>query len=288
MLQYPHMYVLFDIGGTNTRVTISQDLETHKTPIKYKTPLSYTEGLEKLKSTIEELAKGEQVSGMAGGIRGPLNPEKTGIKHEVILKDWIGHELTKDLSSHFSTPTYLENDSALIGLGEVTYGAGMDQNIVAYLTVSTGVGGARYVNGKIDVASVGFEPGHQILDISRDIIDKDTPHTLENLVSGKALEKKCSRKPYEIPQEDTVWDELADYLAVGLRNTILYWSPDAIVLGGSMIVGDPRILREDIVRHTEEALDGFVSCPPILDATLKDEGGLYGGMALLKQNQNIE
>ena len=278
------MYIIFDIGGTNTRVALSKDLENYETPVKYKTPLSYTEGLEKLKSTIEKLAQGKQISGLAGGIRGPLNKEKTGIRHEVILKDWIDKELTVDLSSHFSTPTYLENDSALVGLGEVTYGAGVNHNIVAYLTVSTGTGGARFVNGKLDVASVGFEPGYQILDLDKSLFDKKSKGTLGYLVSGNQVEKRAGKKPYEIPQENPVWDELAGYLAAGLMNTIVYWSPDAIVLGGSMIVGNPRILREDIIRHTEEILNGFVPCPQILDATLKDEGGLYGGMALLKQH----
>jgi len=29
-------------------------------------------------------------------------------------------------------------------------------------------------------------------------------------------------------------------------------------------------------------LKGLVPCPPIVDATLKDEGGLYGALALLR------
>ena len=288
MLQYHHMYIIFDIGGTNTRIALSKDLETYETPIKYKTPLSYDEGLEKLKNTLEELVGSEQVTGLAGGIRGPLNPEKTGITNEVVLTDWVGRNITGDLTEHFKAPAYLENDTAIVGLGEAVYGAGKGHSIVAYHTVSTGVGGARFVDSKLDRATIGFEPGHQILDIGRSILGSDIPHTLENLVSGASIEKRFGKKPYEVPQEDPVWDELASYLAVGLRNTILYWSPDAIVLGGSMIVGDPRILREDIIKHTEEALNGFVPCPQILDATLKDEGGLYGGMALLKQHQNIK
>ena len=80
-----------------------------------------------------------------------------------------------------------------------------------------------------------------------------------------------------------MWDQLAMFLGQALRNTILYWSPDVIVLGGSMIVGDPRIFLADIVRHTEDALDEVVPCPAILDAELGDVGGLYGAMAMLEQ-----
>jgi predicted NBD/HSP70 family sugar kinase len=89
-------------------------------------------------------------------------------------------------------------------------------------------------------------------------------------------------KPVEIPQEDMIWDELAEYLAQGLRNTILYWSPEVIVLGGSMIVGDPKIQIDAIRKYTVEVLDGFVACPFITMAALKDEAGLYGAMAYLK------
>ena len=82
--------------------------------------------------------------------------------------------------------------------------------------------------------------------------------TLENLVSGTAVEKRLGMKPYDIPQSDVIWDELAGYLAQGLRNTILYWSPEAIILGGSMIIGDPKIPLEAIRKATVEVLDRFV------------------------------
>jgi glucokinase len=50
------------------------------------------------------------------------------------------------------------------GLGEAVFGAGKGREIVVYMTISTGVGGARIVGGKIDASAMGFEPGHQIID----------------------------------------------------------------------------------------------------------------------------
>lgn len=277
------MYILFDIGGTKTRVAVTNDLETITAVEKFDTPLLYREGLMAVVEAVRRLSDGAPITGMAGGIRGPLNHEKTGIVSEKVLTDWVGRALTKDLSKELGTPVYLENDTAIVGLGEVHYGAGKGYDIVAYHTVSTGVGGARYVHGKLDVVSVGFEPGHQILDIDRTILGSHIPPTLENMVSGTALGKRRGVKPYEIAQDDAVWDELAKYLANGLKNTIVYWSPEAIVLGGSMIIGDPRIFLEPIQKHTVEVLDGLLPCPIIVDAVLKDEGGLYGAMALIKE-----
>lgn len=277
------MYIVFDIGGTKTRVASSRDLVTLEKTVKFDTPKSYKEGIASVCNAITSLQGSAVIAGIAGGIRGPLNHEKTGIVSEKVLTDWVGRSIVRDLEKKFHTKVFLENDTALVGLGEVNFGAGKGYSIVAYHTVSTGVGGARFVDGKIDFTSIGFEPGHQILDFDRTVLGRSIPPTLENLVSGTALEKRRGVKPYEIPQSDHVWDELAGYLAYGLKNTIVYWSPHAIVLGGSMVIGDPRILKDDIIRHTKELLGDFIPCPVIVDAVLKDEGGLYGGMALLKQ-----
>ena len=279
------MYIIFDIGGTNTRVAASKDLETFGEPIKFKTPLVYSDGIQAMHEAIKELSKGEEIEGIAGGIRGPLNQNKTGIVSEVILHDWVDHNITSDIAAPFGTSAYLENDTAIVGLGEVHYGGGRGYQIVAYHTVSTGVGGARFIDGNLDLARVGFEPGHQILDFDRSFLETNTLPTLENLVSGAALELAKGVKPYEVPQDDVVWVELAMRLAAGLRNTIVYWSPDVIVLGGSMIVGDPRIRLDDIRTYTEGIIKDFMPCPKIVDAELGDDGGLYGAMAMLKQRE---
>lgn len=276
-------YVLFDIGGTKTRVAVSEDLTTLTKVISFKTPVFFADGIKKIAETIESLTDVKSIKGVAGGIRGLLNEEKTGIHNDATLSKWAGKSLVAEFQKLYGVPVFLENDAAVAGLGEAVFGAGKGLEIVAYHTVSTGVGGAKIEDGDIDHASNGFEPGHQILDIDRTVLGDDIEPTLENLVSGTALEQRFGTKPYDIPQSDVVWNELAEYLAQGLRNTILYWSPDAIVLGGSMIIGDPRIEIDAIRKYTVEALDGFVPSPLITTAKLGDEAGLYGGMALLKK-----
>ncbi len=275
-------YALFDIGGTKTRVAVSDDLESFSKPISYKTPTDPKEGVKKLVESISELAKGE-IEGIAGGLRGRLDELKTGIENDATLQKWAGFSIKEALEKKYGCEVFLENDAAIAGVGEAVFGAGEGMEIVAYHTVSTGVGGAKIEDGEIDDASIGFEPGHQILDIDRTVLGEEIAPTLENLVSGTAVENRFNTKPYDIPQSDVLWDELAEYLGQGLRNTILFWSPDAIVLGGSMIIGDPRIEIDTIRKYTVEALDGFVEAPLITTAKLGDEAGLYGAMAILKR-----
>lgn len=279
-------YIVFDIGGTKTRVAISHDLKTLSKNVSFKTPVDPEIGIKKILEEIDNFALESEVVVIAGGIRGILNEERTGIAHDEILSKWVGFDVVSALSVKYSVPIYLENDSALAGLGEAHYGAGEGIDLLVYHSISTGVGGVRIANGVIDASNAGFEPGHQVLDIDRTILGEDIVPTLENLVSGSAVERRLGVKPYDIPQEDVIWEELAGYLAQGLRNTILYWSPEAIILGGSMIIGDPKILIEDIRKATVEVLDSFVASPFITAARLGDEAGLYGAMALIRQHQN--
>ena len=280
-------YALFDIGGTKTRVALTEDFETFCDIVSFPTQKTYAAGISSVIKAIHDLKSETPLAGIAGGIRGRLLEDKSGIEKDAILSGWEGESITDALHQEFNVPVYLENDTAVAGLGEAVYGAGKGMDILAYHTVSTGVGGVKIAHGQIDEATAGFEPGHQVLDIDRTILGDDVSPTLENLVSGAGLEARLGMKPREIPQEDMVWDELAGYLAQGLRNTILYWSPEVIVLGGSMIIGDPKIELDAIRKHTVEVLDGFVECPYITTASLGDEAGLYGAMAYLKVKLDI-
>ncbi len=277
-------YILFDIGGTKTRVSVTHDLETYSEAIKYETPGDNFElGIQKIVEAAQSLCSG-RVTAAAGGMRGPMNKNRDGIRFDHLLTDWIDKPITTALSEALQAPVHLENDAALVGLGEAVYGAGKASDIMAYYTVSTGVGGARIVNGVIDPATYNFEPGRQTIDFDNSANQEAANNTLGSYISGERLEKRFGKKPYEIPQDDPVWDELAGWFAQGLRNGVMHWSPDTIVMGGSMIVGDPRILLADIQRHLEAVLAPHnLAVPILLDATLADEGGLYGAMALLKQ-----
>lgn len=277
-------YVLFDIGGTNTRVTVSEDLRSFEKPVKFKTPINFKEGMEKMVDAAKGLAKG-RIRGAAGAVRGMLSEDRRSIAHDNVLAKWVEEPICDTLAKRLDTKVIIENDAALAGLGEAHFGAGLGAKIMVYHTISTGVGGAKIEDGRIDSYHLGFEPGKQVLDIDRTILGEDVIPTLENLVSGTAVEERTGEKPYDIPQSDAIWDQLANYLAHGLRNTIYYWSPDTIVLGGSMVTGDPVIPIDGIRRHTELLLEEGIAVPDIKQATLKDDSGLYGAMVLLSQTE---
>jgi len=109
----------------------------------------------------------------------------------------------------------------------------------------------------------------------------NTRKTLEDMVSGRALQEKTGKHPKEIT-DLAVWDNHAWLLAVGLNNIIVEWSPNCVVLGGSMITGDPSIPLDKTEKYLKEILKIFPQIPTIKKAELGDFGGLYGALAYMK------
>jgi glucokinase len=277
------MFAYFDIGGTKTRIATSRDGETFGDPVKFDTPGSFDEGMDTIVRAVREKVGAETITVAGGGIAGPLNREKTMLVNSPNLPDWVGKPLTDTLTTALGAPVYVENDSAVVALGEAHYGAGKGDEIMAYITVSTGVGGARIVDGVIDRGAYGFEPGHQVLDVDRTVFPLLHATDSEGMLSGTATARRFGRKAYEV-EDPAVWEELARLLAYFLNNTIVHWSPNSVVLGGSMIVGDPAIPVDRVAHHLRDICTIYPELPVIKKATLADMGGIYGAMAFVRQH----
>ena len=279
------MYLLFDIGGTNMRIALSRDGVTFEEPRIVETPKDFDAGMLALKNLATELLSGGHATAAAGGIAGTLSKDKTQFNGGPNLQGWGGKPIKSALESAFGCPVYVENDTAIVGLGEAVAGSGKGHPICVYMTVSTGVGGVRIVNERIDVSSMGFEPGHQIIDAGRGL----QGHTvggdgldLEGIISGTSVTKRYGKKPYEITDE-AFWDDMARLLAYGLNNTIVHWSPDIVVIGGSMMkkIGIPV---ERVKAHLRGILHIYPELPKIEHSALGDIGGLHGALHYVKQS----
>lgn len=279
------MYVAFDIGGTKMRIAISKDAKTVRgEPYVEKTPPRFEDGIERIVEIVQELTGGRPVTALGGGMAGSFNREKTELFHAPNLPGWIGKPFSEALSRKMNAPVYVANDTAIVGLGEAHAGAGMGSNIVVYITVSTGVGGARIVDGIIDKRAFGFEPGHQIIDADGSLCKDCASGQLEDLVSGTAVSRRFNMPAYEV-KNDHLWNtELPRWLAYGLYNTVLHWSPDVIILGGSMITGDPAINVEKTEQYLRDITTIFPEVPKVKKAECGDFGGIHGAFAYIRQH----
>lgn len=278
------MYLLFDIGGSKMRLAVSSDGITLGDMQIVSTPQNFEEGINLFKKISGELRDSSKIKACVGGIR-RLDPTKSMLVPDFRLPDWSQKPLKQKLEEITESPVFLENDSALVGLGEAVSGAGRGYKIVAYLTISTGVGGVRIVDGKIDENTFGFEPGHQIIDMDWSkfpdlkILENEGYGQLEAYISGSSLEKRFSKKPNEI-DDDKVWQEIDNITSIALKNITLLWSPDIIILGGGML-GSPGISIDNIKKELSQILTIIPNVPELKKAELGDIGGLHGALHYL-------
>ena len=272
------MLALFDIGGTHIRIGVAQTGNTIDKTIIVRTPQDFSEGVRQLVDHIRGLAGIEKITGMCGGIAGVLTKEKSGLATSPNLPLWIGKPLVDTLSKTLDAPCLLQNDAALGGLGEAVYGAGKGQEIIAYIAVGTGVGGSRIVSGRIDMSAQGFEPGHQIIAHNGKEDACGPQGHWEAYISGKALKLAYGKAPEDI-SDPAVWHEVAHFFAVGIQNTIVHWSPDIVVVGGSVGLHIPLT---DVSLELGKLLTIFPKAPKIAYGTLGKLSVLYGSLTYLQ------
>lgn len=278
------MYIVFDIGGTKMRLATSKDGSTLDTPHIVPTPKKFDRGIEVFTKVAKQLSRGTTITALCGSIASPLDENKTLPLHPPNLPQWTKKPLKEKLEKSLNAPVFLENDATLAGLGEAVHGAGREYAIVAYLTIGTGVGGVRIVNGEIDESSLGSEPGHQIIDItSKRMCTCGGFGHLEALVGGASIEKFYHKKPEHI-DDPKFWDEIARILAYGLHDTIVHWSSEIVVLGGSLM---NKIPLDSVRNYLNGIMKIFHEIPKIKKGTFGDLAGLYGALTYLRQRSTV-
>jgi glucokinase len=281
------MFLLFDIGASKMRVGCSKDGIGLGDFVIVDTPESFEEGISVIARCAREVTKGEKIEAVAGGVAGPMNLERTGLAGAGNLPDWAWKPLEEKIHQLFGCKVFIENDTAIVGLGEAVVGSGRGSDIVAYVTISTGVGAVRIVKGTIDHSAQGFEPGHQIIE-TRDGLPCSCGKIghLEGYISGRALQKRYGKKPIEIT-DPAVWDQVCRYTAVGLNNIIVHWSPTVVVLGGSMMK-EHGISMELVDKYTREMMSIFPQVPEIRLGMLGEVGGLHGALVYLRERMGLK
>ena len=263
------MYLLFDIGGTKSRFALSKDGQSFDEPIIIDTPQNYTQAILAFDECVKKLTGGRKLLKAVGGFPGIVVDKK--VYRSPNLPDFDGKLLGYELERVFGVAPHLENDADLATLGEATMGAGRGFPIVAYITVSTGIGGGLVIDGEIQRKRYGHEPGHQI-------VNYKTGEMLHDMISGTALEKKYKKPAKEI-KEPEIYDWIAQVLGVALSNTIVHWSPDVLVMGGSITKDiDVGEVEEQIKKN----LHIFPEIPAIKRAELGAYNGIWGALAVLK------
>ena len=96
------------------------------------------------------------------GFGGPVNFAEQRVFRSTHVGGWSGFPLRDELARTLGLPVIMDNDANVGALGEAKYGAGRGLASVFYMTLSTGIGGGIYIDGKIwrGADSYAGELGH--------------------------------------------------------------------------------------------------------------------------------
>ena len=249
-----------DIGGTKIAVGMVDD--NGKVLARAQTPTEadqYARGVDAIVGMLRQTAaeSGTTISGIGIGATGPVDPIGGEFGDVDFLPGWRGKNLVKDLEQAFQVRVAMENDGDAAALAEASWGAGRNRTRLIYVTVGTGIGGGIVLDGKLYRGVDGAHPeiGHHVVDPSGPACSCGFRGCWESLAAGPAmvawLEKHApvgylhrqgitAKRICELAQQG---DELAEqaveheayYLALGLANLINMFTPDAIVLSGSVM-----------------------------------------------------
>ncbi len=289
-----------DVGGTKTAVGVVNDsgriLARTETPTQLAGP--YPVALKRIIDMVRamEIEAGVKLSGIGIGSTGPVDPLAGKFGDLDTIPQWSGASPVEDLSRAFGLPAVLENDADAGALAEASWGAGKDKSRLIYVTIGTGIGGGMIFDGQLYRGVGGAHPevAHMVIDLSGPPCSCGLRGCWEALASGPALAQWTEKQPdytgkpgltakevYGLAALQNAFAERAvareAYLiGIGLANLINLFTPDAIVLGGSVMKGAGRHL--DSIRKVVSKGCRFVpwESVEIKLASLGDDTNLIG------------
>lgn len=235
------MKVCIDIGGTNLRLAqVNEKLELSNLKV-LKTGMPII-SLDKIIEHISDL-EFDQINISTCG---PIDPN-TGIYGQLPnLQSWSGFDLKRYLNKHVDCELKIENDANCATLYEAETNTHI--NSLVYITISTGVGAGAVINNKLFC-------GDNCLAVSpyKYYINRDT--TLDMACSGTGILKSANKfGSYEqtidvfLDSDNdeviSLLDEWTTNLALYIINTNSFLDVNNFILGGSVIVNNPKYINE--------------------------------------------
>ena len=249
-----------DIGGTKIAVGMVDEHGRVLSKTESATDTEhYADGLETVASTLRQTAQqaGVEISGIGIGSTGPVDPFTGEFGDVDFLPGWRHKNPVEDLSRAFNVKVALENDADAAALAEAGWGVGKNKSRLIYITIGTGIGGGFVLDGRLyrGVDGAHPEPGHHVIDASGPPCTCGLHGCWESLAAGPAMVAWfANAAPANSPHRENVTGKLicelaaqgdrlavqavereARYLGLGLANLINLFTPDAIVLSGSVM-----------------------------------------------------
>jgi glucokinase len=241
------------------------------------------------------------VEAVGVSIPGPLDPDRGVVLNPPNLLGWHDVPVRDLLEDAFQTPVFVENDANAAALAEWHFGAARGFQHVAYLTMSTGVGGGLILGGRVHrgvFASAG-EFGHASVEWDGEPCPCGLRGCLEVYTGGASWTRRLRQiapsdsrvtalagsraavKPEHVVEAARAGDAFAlaemarwnDYVARGIAWIAMALAPQAVVLGTIAVAAGEELALGPIRAQVRARIWPFLAerlaiLPAALGATL--------------------
>jgi glucokinase len=300
--------IAVDLGGTQLRVALvnadGQILAHERTPtLVHEGPDAVVARVLDLIARVRARTPAASVPlGIGVGAPGPLDPHTGIVYAPPNMPGWDAIPLKQLLVEGSGLAVELGNDANAAAVGEWRFGGGRGCQNLVYVTVSTGIGGGVIADGRLLLGRMGAgaELGFMILDPVRGTI-------WEDLASGTALAAAAAAAMADHPasllhqlatpasvtgaqvaQAAAAGDTLAQalmerearLLGLGFASCLHIFSPERILVGGSVVLHNPDLLaRARAIAYAHAKIPLYRDVPIEL-AALGEAAGILGAAAL--------
>lgn len=224
--------------------------------------------------------------------------------------------ISSEMQKYLTLPVRLDNDANCAALGESMAGAASDVSDSITITLGTGIGGGIVINNRIFSGFNGMagEIGHMSIMVDGELCTCGKKGCWEAYASATAFIQQTKvaaennpdseinrlvNRDYSLINAKTAFDamRLGDsvgidvvnqyirYLAEGIANTIVFFQPEKVVIGGGISKEGETLLkplREEVKKNLYYKKDN-VPQAEIVKAKIGNDAGIVGAAMLGKQ-----
>lgn len=296
-------YIGIDLGGTNVRTLLVD--ETGKTYSEVKDATERENGPDyvcakiiRQISSLDTFVCGglNGVEGIGIGVPGPVDVVNGTMIMATNLPGFENYPICEKLADKFNLPVFIDNDANVAGLAEAILGAGKEYPTCYYVTISTGIGGAFIVDGKLVSGGRGHagEIGNIIVKNNGYKFGALNPGAAEGETSGTAITRKGKAllgddkvahagDVFRLASEgnlkaQSIVDECISELATMFANIAHTVDPHCFVLGGGVMKSKDYFLDQLVEQFNSKIHVGMRGHIPMLQAKLEDCGAIGAAM----------
>ncbi len=307
-----------DIGASNIRVALGDEKANIISKLKERTDKSSGSlGISlQIIRMIRSFKKTDDIRCVGIGSAGPIDLKKGAIVHPTNI-DFDFIPIVDPLESEFNIPVYMVKDCAAGVIGEKDLGYGKKYANVVYITLSSGIGGGTFVDGRLlqgkdgNASEIGhivvdhegkltcgcgkrghweaYCGGHNLVNFINLQLQSETSAEIKssNLykISKGELNKLSDINLFNSAQKKDnlamkIIGEVGRLNAIGFATVTNIYDPELIVVGGGIALNNPNLVLGPIKKYI--GLYNINRIPSIKLTKFGEDVILYGALRLSK------